>query len=311
MPAGEKNLSNIIGTERIAGKDWNQLKVITTQLALSIKQLHNMNYIHGDIKPFNVIRLGSEIKLIDLDACAKVGSDYYGSKYSQAYVPPEFLYKIDDQPIKRIFTKPLRADYSQDSWSLGMLLYELYTGMSFLLKDSDDGIDTDSLELLYDFDDDMKQKKLSKISDRLARNLVSLLLDKDPSKRLSMSRLLEHPFLSGKSAVRLVGEEAEYDMFISYRVDSDLHHAEKVYDILTSHGLKVWFDKKSLLPGMNWEEGFSDGLVKSRSMLPIISRNSLNNSSNPRSNVTLLDEDSPCDNVLVEYELALELKERG
>eukprot|EP01035_Chromulina_nebulosa_P017547 gene17547-23110_t len=100
-------------------------------------------------------------------------------------------------------------------------------------------------------------------------------------------------------------------MKLSTRVSSDLHHAEKINEILTTQGYKVWFDKTSLLPGKNWEEGFSDGLVKSRMLVPIISRNSLNHPTNPRSNITLLDENSPCDNVLLEYALALELKERG
>eukprot|EP01035_Chromulina_nebulosa_P020225 gene20225-26255_t len=94
-------------------------------------------------------------------------------------------------------------------------------------------------------------------------------------------------------------------------MESDAHHADKIYELFTSQGLKVWLDRKSLLPGKNWEEGFSDGLVKSRILVPIISRNSLNHPTNHRSNVTLLHEDSPCDNVLLEYELGLELKERG
>eukprot|EP01035_Chromulina_nebulosa_P019437 gene19437-25317_t len=81
--------------------------------------------------------------------------------------------------------------------------------------------------------------------------------------------------------------------------------------MLSAHGLKVWINRVSLIPGMNWEDGLSDGLVNSRVLIPIISRNSLNHPTNPRSNITLLDEDSLCDNVILEYELALELKERG
>ena len=39
---------------------------------------------------------------------------------------------------------------------------------------------------------------LSKITNRYARNLVSLLLSKDPKKRPSLTRVMEHPFLTNK-----------------------------------------------------------------------------------------------------------------
>ena len=47
----------------------------------------------------------------------------------------------------------------------------------------------------------------------------------------------------------MVGETAEYDVFISYRVDSDAHHAEFLYDMMTQAGIKVWWDKKCLERG--------------------------------------------------------------
>ncbi len=56
--------------------------------------------------------------------------------------------------------------------------------------------------------------------------------------------------------------------------------------------------------GVSWEEGFCDGLVKSRIFLPLLSKGVL-------SNFEKLRADSYCDNVLLEYNLALELRERG
>jgi len=43
-----------------------------------------------------------------------------------------------------------------------------------------------------------------------------------------------------------------YDVFISYRVGSDTHHAQQVYDLLTKCGVKVWWDRKCLKDGVNW-----------------------------------------------------------
>ena len=42
--------------------------------------------------------------------------------------------------------------------------------------------------------------------------------------------MLRHPFVTGKETFsRLIGEEAEFDVFISYRVFSDSDHAEIIY----------------------------------------------------------------------------------
>ena len=79
------------------------------------------------------------------------------------------------------------------------------------------------------------------------------MLTRDPSKRPHMSQVLAHPFLSGKKATRLLGETAEFDVFLSYRKQSDENHAQLLYTKLTDAGLKVWWDKKSLLPGVPWQ----------------------------------------------------------
>ncbi len=86
-----------------------------------------------------------------------------------------------------------------------------------------------------------------KVSDKLARNLLSQLLVKDPKKRaIHMLQALHHPFISGKKVARMVGQTAEFDVFISYRVASDALHAELLFDLLTEAGIKVWWDKKCL-----------------------------------------------------------------
>jgi len=123
--------------------------------------------------------------------------------------------------------------------------------------------------------------------------------------------VLAHPFLSGKMATRLEGEQADYDVFISYRYNSDLHVAQALYDALVAKGVNVWWDQRCLQPGEPWEEGFCKGLIKSATFLPIFSRGAINDPSNPRQNFGALRHDSPCDNCLLEQRLALELKERG
>jgi hypothetical protein len=62
---------------------------------------------------------------------------------------------------------------------------------------------------------------------------------------------------------------------------------------------------------VSWKDGFCDGLVKSRMFVPILSRGAINNPKNDRSNFAKLTANSPCDNVLLEHNLALELSTRG
>ena len=295
------------------------------------------------IAALNIMRVDGRFKLIDLDASAPLLPGYYaGAKYSSAYVPPEMIYVSTDSEnsdnledstnsvdpvikIKSFVTSDQCSDPSTanvpyplvqssieyDMWSLGVTLFQMFSGEPLFLSNDEDNIDQESLLMLYNWPDDFKRKKLAKISDPLARNLTSQLLNKEPSKRPSADRILSHPFLSGKKSARMVGEDAEYDVFISYRVASDAMHAEILYKSLTESGVKVWWDKACLLPGVPWEEGFCDGLVKSRAFVPLLSRAAINHPSIPKQNFCRLTEESLCDNVLLESRLALELRDRG
>jgi serine/threonine protein kinase len=51
--------------------------------------MHDRGFIHGDVKPRNIVRWLRSLKLIDLDASAQIGKDFAWSKYSSAYIPPE------------------------------------------------------------------------------------------------------------------------------------------------------------------------------------------------------------------------------
>jgi serine/threonine protein kinase len=98
---------------------------------------------------------------------------------------------------------------------------------------------------LHDFSAEFKARKVSKIPDLLARNLVSQMLSKEPSRRPRASQILAHPFLSGKQAPRMVGQKPEYDVFLSYRVATEAKFTGMIYNALTEAGLKVWWDQVS------------------------------------------------------------------
>jgi hypothetical protein len=175
----------------------------------------------------------------------------------------------------------------------------------------DDKTRPDNLFVLADWSDEVKDRKLSIIEDLTGRNLLSLMLMKDPLKRITLERILEHPFISGKNVVRMVGEEPAFEVFISYRVDSDAKHAVKLYDMLTAAGVKVWLDVKCLQAGQPWEEGFCKGLLDSRCFVCLMSKEAINNPEKDWQNFSKLTLGSKCDNVFLEYRLSLELRGLG
>ena len=270
---------------------------------------------------------------VDLDAsCAIVDDSCVGYKTSSAYAPPEAIYvdkqnatacvrSIKPANLDETSTLPyelLNAHPSFDVWSLGCILYQMCTDdVGPLFQSGQDDCLTDkmteedNLFALADWESEYKDKKLSRITNGLARNLLGQILQKDPQKRPKLSRVLAHPFLSNKKVDRMVGERAKWDVFISYRVDSEMDFAEKLYNALTAQGFKVFWDKVCLETGVNWEEGFCAGFVSSRAYVPLLSRKGINNPDREWQNFSKLTADSRCDNVFLEQRMAVELHELG
>jgi serine/threonine protein kinase len=310
MKAAERSLDRILAQENVAGKAWSQIKYIFSQIVNCVSHLHDQGILHADLKPLNIMRttLGNMV-LIDLDASIDLtGTMCLEGKVSSAFCPPEWAAMASQQaPLDN----SLMPGVSFDVWALGAILFHMTAGEPLFLSDQANNIDSANLNILCNWDDEYKQSKLQKIVDTQARNLVARLLNKVPSMRPSLSAVLSHPFLSGRPSKRMVGDEASFDVFISYRVSSDSKHAQLLYDKLTADGLRVWYDKACLLPGKNWEEGFCDGLVSSRAFVCLLSKGGLAHPTNMRQNFSQLTTASSCDNVLLEHQLAVEMLEMG
>jgi len=99
--------------------------------------------------------------------------------------------------------------------------------------------------------------------------------------------------------------QGHVQVFLGYRVSSDAGHVEALYYRLKAQGVQVWWDAKCLDPGQPWEGGFADGLSNSAIFVPILSMAALA----PCALLTATS--TTCDNVLLEHQMAMELKERG
>jgi serine/threonine protein kinase len=58
----------VITHEQVAGKDWKQIRIIMEQIIENIEEIHSRGFIHGDLKPQNIVRDGVRMKLIDLES---------------------------------------------------------------------------------------------------------------------------------------------------------------------------------------------------------------------------------------------------
>ena len=137
---------------------------------------------------------------------------------------------------------------------------------------------------------------------------LSQLLHADPARRPTMARVLQHPFLTGREALRLPGDAPAYDVFLSYRVASDAALAEARDNALRARGLRGFWDKRGLQDGRPWRDGFFDGLVRARAFVPVASRGALKAAA---WNWEALAADGAVDNVLLEWRAALECFDRG
>ena len=89
-----------------------------------------------------------------------------------------------------------------------MVLFQVLSGVSMFHGDFRDNIfGNDQLLHLHHFSLAFKTVKLEAIEDREGRNLVAQLLNKDPTKRTPLKNIAVHPFLTGRSAARLLGDK--------------------------------------------------------------------------------------------------------
>ena len=153
MDVADQNLKKLIDQQNICGKEWDDIRNITRQIAAALEHIHSKGIVHGDIKPTNIVLSGQKLRLIDFDASASIEKcQYIGAKYSSAYIPPELLFysksenggkviirSFEKQPAELdpdlVFDFGYQFEYplllaapSFDSWSFGAVLYLLCTG---------------------------------------------------------------------------------------------------------------------------------------------------------------------------------------
>ncbi|KAJ3720435.1 hypothetical protein C8R42DRAFT_670720 [Lentinula raphanica] len=156
----------------------DETRFLFGQLCLAVAYLHEKGIVHRDLKLENVLLdERCRVKLGDFGFTREFERGVLMDTYcgTTGYASPEMLQG----------KKYLGAEV--DIWSLGVILYVLLTGM-LPFDDDDEQIMRDKV-ILGEFED---PEWLSED----ARDLIQNILQKEPSQRLTIPQILEHPWFT-------------------------------------------------------------------------------------------------------------------
>ncbi|CAL9683011.1 unnamed protein product [Knipowitschia caucasica] len=178
--------------DRIVEKGFYTEKDASTlirQVLDAVDYLHTMGIVHRDLKPENLLYFNpqdeSKIMISDFGLSKMEGS---GDVMSTAcgtpgYVAPEVL-------AQKPYSKAV------DCWSIGVIAYILLCGYPPFYDENDSKLFEQILKADYEFD----APYWDDISDS-AKDFISRLMEKDPSKRYTCEQALRHPWIAGDTAL--------------------------------------------------------------------------------------------------------------
>ena len=177
---GKDSFNQIVIIEKCEEK---KVVSLITKVLLAIAHCHSRGITHRDLKPENILfendQPDAEIKIIDFGLSSKYAKDermhsVLGTPY---YVAPEVL----------------KGNYNEkcDVWSIGAMTYLLLCGQYPFNGNSDKEIFDNILNSNINFN----SPKWNKISNN-AKSFVKLCLEKNPDKRPSAIKALDHPWFA-------------------------------------------------------------------------------------------------------------------
>ena len=178
MELCDGNLRNILNKYKPKGLPLELINKIFIQLNDALKAMLETDYIHRDIKPENILikytdknEKNFDIKLTDFGLSAVISSSI--REHSQAGTLKYWAPEID------LFQYNKQCDL----WSLGVLLYELYTN-SYIF-------DFGNPE---DIENNRKNGIIKKTDNKLINNLIKQLIEVDIKKRIKWEEYFNDDF---------------------------------------------------------------------------------------------------------------------
>ncbi|KAK9464307.1 kinase-like domain-containing protein [Lipomyces arxii] len=172
--------------------DLNRARFYTAELLCALECLHEFNVIYRDLKPENILLdYTGHISLCDFGLCKlNMREDDKTNTFcgTPEYLAPELL-------LGQGYTKTV------DWWTLGVLLYEMLTGLPPFYDENTNEMYRKILQEPLRFPDDM---------DKDAKSLLTGLLDRDPKRRLGANgpaEIKNHKFFAEIDWKKLLGKK--------------------------------------------------------------------------------------------------------
>lgn len=154
---------------------------------LGLKYLHKAGIVHRDLKPENLVFLNdtenSTIKIADFGLALIMGyPDMHCNSIvgSAAYIAPEVI-------------EHKRYTPACDVWAMGVILYTLCVGKNPFTGRSNRDLFKNVVRGEFTY-------PKSAVVSSMCQNLIKRMLHKDPTKRIKISSVLNHPWVLQKSA---------------------------------------------------------------------------------------------------------------
>ena len=178
------------------------------QIALSLRYCHRLNIAHRDLKPENLLLLKKtqdpasvHIKLSDFGFAKVDNGDLKTPQFTPYYVAPQVLEAQRRQKEsqrsggQKIYT-PYYYDKSCDMWSLGVVLYIMLCGYPPFYSEVPSQPLSDRMKRkIMSADFSFPENEWKGITSD-AKDLIMKLICVEPSERLSIDEVLNHPWVS-------------------------------------------------------------------------------------------------------------------
>ncbi|CAG8500780.1 17060_t:CDS:2 [Acaulospora morrowiae] len=172
---------------KLSNMDVLYVKLLIKSITQAVHYLHTHKIAHLDIKPSNFVHEKSDItswRLVDFEAARFAGEELVDD-CSPLYCSPEVLNAAKTN-------QPIVASTSMDVWSLGCMIFELYTHTPLFYSEEEAN---DKLTKSF-AKGELVDFPLNKISDPQARNMLEKMLAVNPSKRISCEQILRSALLN-------------------------------------------------------------------------------------------------------------------